>query len=471
MTTPFPAAHPGPTRALAKFISELEPEQIPGSTRAVAAKAFVDAVGCGLFGLLTPWAQIVQGFALEQGGPRESSLWASGGRKVSAMNAALAVGTALHSFEVDDHNGGGKTHPGAAIIPAAFALGEREGISGAKLLTALTAGYETMIRVSLAVNPVASRMRGWHLTGTCGTFGAAAAASVILGLDAETTASALGLAGTQSAGLYAFSADGAMSKRLHSGLAAESGIRAALLAARGFHGPRLVLEAEDGGFLAATSDDICIEEVTRGLGREWRTDGVIFKRYACCGSNHASIDAALAIMAEEKLQPGDIDYVVTGVSRTVETQCGFVYQPTTVLNAQMSQRYNIAVAILDQQAYVEQFSDARIRDPQVCELVSRVRVEIDPEMEAVYPRLYAGKVTIVTKGGACITKRVDHPKGTPENPLSEEDIEQKFLSLAGAAIGRKQSSLLLAGVKRALEADTIATLARRLGRCHITGHL
>ena len=377
MTAPFPAAHPGPTRILAKFISEIEFERIPDATRATVAKAFVDAVGCGLFGLLTPWAQIVQGFALEQGGPRESSLWAGGGRRVSAMNAALAVGTALHSFEVDDHNGGGKTHPGAAIIPAAFALGEREGISGAKLLTALTAGYETMIRVSLAVNPVASRMRGWHLTGTCGTFGAAAAASVILGLDAETTASALGLAGTQSAGLYAFSADGAMTKRLHSGLAAESGIRAALLAARGFHGPRLVLEAEDGGFLAATSDDIRIAEVTAGLGDEWRTDGVIFKRYACCGSNHASIDAVLAIMAEERLQPGDIDHVVTGVSRSVETQCGFVYQPTTVLNAQMSQRYNIAVAILDQQAYVEQFSEERIKDPEVCELASRVRVEID----------------------------------------------------------------------------------------------
>lgn len=471
MAQPFPVTHPGPTRALAKFISELKAEHIPDSTRAIVAKAFIDAIGCGLFGLLTPWAQMVQGFALEQRGPQESSIWAGGGRKVSAMNAALAAGTALHSFEVDDHNGGGKIHPGAAIIPAAFALGEREAISGAKLLTAITAGYETMIRVSLAVNPVSSRMRGWHLTGTCGTFGAAAAASVILGLDAETTASALGLAGTQSSGLYAFSADGAMTKRLHSGLAAESGIRSALLAARGFHGPRFVLEAEDGGFLAATSDDVRIAEVTAALGHEWRTDGVIFKRYACCGSNHASIDAAMEIMADENLQPGDIDHVVTGVSRTVETQCGFAYQPTTVLNAQMSQRYNIAVAILDKQAYVEQFTEERIKEPQVCELASRVRVEIDPEMEAVYPRLYAGKVTVVTKGGKRITKRVDYSKGTPENPLNKEDIERKFLSLAGAAIGREQAESLLIDVNRTLDAETIAPLAGRLGRCRITGRL
>jgi len=468
---PFPVTHPGATRALAKFIAELEPGNIPGATRTIVAKALVDAIGCGLYGLLTPWAQIVHGFALEQGGPQESTLWAGGGRKISAMNAALAAGTALHSFEVDDHNGGGKIHPGAAVIPAAFALGEREGIDGAKLLAAITAGYETMIRVSLAANPVSSRMRGWHLTGTCGTFGAAAAASVILGLDTETTASALGLAGTQSAGLYAFSADGAMTKRLHSGLAAESGIRAALLAARGFHGPRLVLEAEDGGFLAATSDDMRIAEVTERLGHEWRTDGVIFKRYACCGSNHSSIDAAMAIMAEEQLQPGDIDHVITGVSRTVETQCGFVYQPTTVLNAQMSQRYNVAVAILDKQAYVEQFTEARIKEPDVCELASRVRVEIDPEMEAVYPRLYAGKVTVVTKAGRRITKRVDYSKGAPENPLSEEDIERKFLSLAGAAIGRAQSESLLVEVNRTLDAETIAPLAGSLGRCRITGRL
>src|SRR3990172_6803886 len=375
MAQPFPITHLGATRALAKFIAELEPGNIPGATRTIVAKALGAAIGCGLYVVLTPWAQIVHGFALEQGGPQESTLWAGGGRKISTMNAALAAGTALHSFEVDDHNGGGKIPPGAAVIPAAFTLGEREAISGEKLLAAITAGYETMIRVSLAANPVSSRMRGWHLTGTCGTFGAAAAASVILGLDAETTASALGLAGTQSAGLYAFSADGAMTKRLHSGLAAESGIRAALLAARGFHGPRLVLEAEDGGFLAATSDDMRIAEVTERLGHEWRTDGVIFKRYACCGSNHSSIDAAMAIMAEEQLQPVHIHHIITGVSRTVETQCGFVYQPTTVLNAQMSQRYNVAVAILDKQAYVEQFTEARIKEPQVCELASRVRVE------------------------------------------------------------------------------------------------
>ena len=463
------AAHQGTTLTLAKFIAELKREDIPESTRSVAVKALIDGIGCGLYGLLTPWAQLIHQFALEQGGREESSLWAAGGQKVSAMNAALAAGTAVHSFEVDDHCRA-KTHPGAPIIPAALALGEPEGISGAKLLTAITAGYETMIRICLAANPGVVRMRGWHSTGTGGTFGAAAAASVILGLDAETTASALGLAGTQSAGLYAFSADGAMSKRLHPGRAAESGIMAALLAARGFHGPRYVLEAQDGGFLGAFSDEAHIEEVTDGLGSEWRTDGVCFKPYACCGSNHSAIDATLAIMAEQKLEPRDVDHVVTGVSRIVETQTGYVYRPTTVLNAQMSQRYNIAVAMLDRQAYLEQFTEERIKEREVCELASRVKVEIDPEMEAVYPKLYAGKVTVATRDGQRFTKRVDYSKGMPENPMDKTDIGRKFLSLAGAAVRRDRAAALLAEIHRTVEAQTIVPLVQALGRCRLSQH-
>jgi len=232
----------GPTQQLADFISGVSRAGVPASVRAVLQDAVVDAVGCGLFGLTTEACGIVQAYAAEQGGPPEATLWASGGCKVSAANAALATGTAIHGFDFDDHHRS-KIHPGAAVLPVALALGEQHNINGTTFLAALAAGYETMARVSLAANPNAARMRGWHLTGTTGTFGAAAAASVILGFDPATTASALGLAGTQSAGLWAFNADGAMSKRLHPGRAAQSGVMAAALAGRGFQGPRFILEA------------------------------------------------------------------------------------------------------------------------------------------------------------------------------------------------------------------------------------
>ena len=457
---------PGVTRALAAFVAQIDAAQIPAHTRSIMHNALIDAVGSGIYGAGLPWGRLIQEFALEQGGPAEAVVWGSKGKLISAMNAALATGTSIHGIEYDDHSRA-KIHPGAVVVAAALALGQRERISGKRLLEAITAGYETMIRVSLAANPGAARMRGWHLTGTCGTFGAAAAASVILGLDAETTASALGLAGTQSAGLWAFNADGAMSKRLHPGKAAHDGIMSALLAARGFHGPRFILETDDGGFLAAMSDEMRIDEVMKDIGTAWRADGVCFKPYACCGSNHSSIDAVMAIMDEQKLKPEDIDYIVAGVSKVVNTQTGFVYRPSTVLNAQMSLRYNIAVAIMDRKAYLEQFSEERIKEPQVCNLASRVRVEIDADMDAVYPELYAGKVTIVTKDGKRHTKRVDYSKGMPENAMHRAELEDKFISLAGLAIGQPAARQVLATLATAFDAPHISGLCEQLGNLDI----
>jgi 2-methylcitrate dehydratase PrpD len=456
----------GATAALAEFVSGVRARPVPASVRQVLQAAVVDAVGCGLFGLTTPAARIVQEFAREQGGPPEATLWASSGARVSSANAALAIGTAIHAFDFDDHHRA-KIHPGAAVLPAVLALGEPRRIDGATALSALAAGYETMIRVSLAANPSSSRMRGWHLTGTCGTFGAAAAAAVILGLDAWDTAGALGLAGTQSAGLWAFNADGAMSKRLHPGRAAQSGIFAALLAAKGFQGPRQILETADGGFLTATSDDVRIAEAARELGDVWRTEAVCFKPYACCGSNHSCVDAALGLMAEHGFTAGQVRSVVVGISRVVERQTGFVYRPTTVLNAQMSLRFNVAVALVDRQALIEQFTDARAADPVVCDLASRVEVEIDPEMDAIYPGRYAGIVTIVLEDGRQFRRRVDDPKGMPENRMSREDLDAKFLSLAEAAVGSDAAGRMLDAATKLFDAPDIGAFTREIGALRI----
>ena len=452
----------GPTQQLADFVSGLRSAGVPDAVRAVLQDAVVDAVGCGLFGLTTQACSIVQAYAAEQAGPPEATLWASGECKVSAANAALAAGTAIHGFDFDDHHRS-KIHPGAAVLPVALALGEQHDIGGATFLAALAAGYETMARVSLAANPNAARMRGWHLTGTTGTFGAAAAASVILGFDPATTASALGLAGTQSAGLWAFNADGAMSKRLHPGRAAQSGIIAAALAGRGFQGPRFILEAKDGGFLAAMSDEPRPEEICRELGRAWRTEDVCFKPYACCGSNHASVDAAIALMKEYEFGAADVARVKVAISRVVEKQTGFPYRQSTVLNAQMSIRYNVAVALLDGTALIEQFTPERIAAADVNELTSRVDVEVTPEMDAVYPERYAGVVTIRLRDGREVRKRVDFSKGMPENKISAEGLQQKFRSLAATAVGPEAADSLFDSLKGVFECDSIAKVSRAVG--------
>jgi 2-methylcitrate dehydratase PrpD len=452
----------GVTAALARFIATLNSGDVPAATREVLAKAVVDGVGCGLHGLTLPWSQALRGFALEQGGPAQASVWLAGGQRVSAGNAALAMGASIHAFDFDDHHNA-KIHATAAVLPAALALGEHLHIDGPTLLRALAAGYETMIRVSLAANPGAARMRGWHLTGTCGTFGAAAAASVILGFDAATTASALGLAGTQSAGLWAFNADGAMSKRLHPGRSAQAGVTAALLAARGFEGPRFILEAEDGGFLAAMSDESQPAEIVRELGEVWRIDRLCFKRHSCCGSNHSCIDAALLAMAESGLGVDEIERIELGISRVVERQTGFAYSPGSVLNAQMSIRYDVAVAMLDGEAVLAQFTPERLHDPRIANLIERIEVKVDPEMDAVYPRLYAGIVTLVGRDGRRVTRRVDHPKGMPENPISMAEIERKFRSLGAAALSGAGTEAALAAVSRLFEATDIAPACAMLG--------
>lgn len=452
----------GLTASLAAFVAEVPRRGVPDNVRIVLQAAVIDAIGCGLFGLTTEAARIVHAFAREQGGPAEATLWASGGARISAGNAALLGGTAIHGFDFDDHHRA-KLHLSAAILPAALALAERENTSGATLHAALAAGYEAMARISLAANPNAARMRGWHLTGTCGTFGAAAAASVILGFDAATTASALGLAGTQSAGLWAFNADGAMSKRLHPGNAARSGITAALLAQKGFQGPRKILEAEDGGFLAAMSDETRPGEITRDLGKVWRAEAVCFKPYSCCGSNHASIDATLELMAEHHFSAADVRSVRIGISRVVERQTGFPYTPSTVLNAQMSIRQNVAVALLDSAALIEQFTPQRIADPVLNELITRVEVEIDPEMDAVYPERYAGIVTIDLLDGRRLRKRVDYSKGMPENRMSPAELNAKFRSLAAASVGDEAAEELLAYLVKIFDASDNTAFMRRLG--------
>lgn len=448
--------HKGITIELAGFIASLKGDAIPATTRAVLAKAVVDAIGCGLYGLTTPWGRTMREFAAEQGGPPEAGLW-GGDTRVSAGFSVLASGTAIHSFDFDDHSRA-KIHPGAIVVPVALALGERMQSSGSRILAAVAAGYETMNRVSQAANPGRARMRGWHLTGTCGTFAAAATAAVLLGLDPETTASALGLAGTQSAGLWAFTTDGSMSKRMHPGRAAQDGITAALLAARGFEGPRYILEAEDGGFLFAMSDSPRPGQIVEGLGQRWHSDETCFKPHACCGSNHACVDAAISLVQEHALSADDIEEVIAGIPSVVETQTGFDYQADSVLNAQMSLRYNIAVGIFDQQAYLEQFTPERIVEARTVALARKVVIEVDPEIDAAYPSVYGGRVTLVARDGRRFSRRVDYSRGMPENPMAHQEIERKFMSLASVAVGAERAAEILVLANNVFAADSVAPL-------------
>jgi 2-methylcitrate dehydratase PrpD len=422
-------AVPAATRAVAEWVSALRYEALPERTREVVRCAILDTLGCGVYGYNTPWAKMLLQWARAGGARAEATVWGDATRTLRAADAALVNGTAAHAFELDDYHNA-KLHPGAVVIPAAIAVAEKLGSDGKMLVTAIAAGYEVMIRSSLALNPSAARLRGWHLTGVCGPFGAAAACAVLMGLDTERTAWALGLAGTQGSGLWAFNADGAMSKRLHAGKAAHSGVLAAELAEIGFTGPTKIYEFEDGGVLKAFSDASDPAPLTAELGSVWRLDAISIKPYSCCGSTHSYVDAALALRRQLGA-PWDAQRPVkVGLSKVVDVQCGFDYAPTNALNAQMSVRYIVAAALMDGQALPPQFSDTRIADPDLVALAERLELVHDPKLDELYPKNFAGWVS-AQSNGEWVRADVLDPSGSPAAPIDARGITDKFRGING----------------------------------------
>jgi 2-methylcitrate dehydratase PrpD len=445
---------PGPTRELANWVAGLRYADLPQRTREVVRILLLDSVGCGIYGYATPWAKMLLQWAKAGAAAKgEATVWGETAPSLRASDAALVNGTAVHAFELDDYHQA-KLHPGAVVIPAAVAMAEKLGASGEQLVTAIAAGYEVMIRSSLALNPSAARLRGWHLTGVCGPFGAAAACASLLKLNEEQTAWALGLAGTQGSGLWAFNADGTMSKRFHAGRAAQSGVMAAELAALGFTGPTQIYEFHDGGVLKAFSDASDPAPLTRDLGKVFHLDATSIKPYSCCGSAHSYVDAALELRRRLGTAWDARRPVRLGMAKVVQVQCGFDYAPSSSLNAQMSLRYIVAAALTEGHALPPQFSDAKIADPALTALAGRIQCEHDPALDHLYPARFAAWVAAEDKGEWVRVDVLD-PLGSPANPVDAQGVVEKFRGInpqlpaddiAGAAfdIERRSVKQLLA---------------------------
>jgi 2-methylcitrate dehydratase PrpD len=414
----------GATMQLARWVSALTYSELPDRTKNAVRLALLDTLGCGVYGYETPWTRILLQWVQAGSANGRSRAWSELQPGLRAADAALVNGTASHAFELDDYHNA-KLHPGAVVIPAVLALAEELDASGERIVTAIAAGYEVMIRSSLALNPSAARLRGWHLTGVCGPLGAAAASAVLLGLDAERTAWALGLAGTQGAGLWAFNADGAMSKRLHAGKAAHSGVLAAELAASGFTGPTQIYEAKDGGFLTAYSDASNVAPLTQDLGKIYHLDAVSTKLYSCCGSTHAYIDAALELRRRLGNTWDPARPTRVGTSKVVEVQCGFDYMPSTVLNAQMSLRYVLAAALMDGQVLPTQFTEEKMNAPALGTLAASLELEDDPALDKLYPVHFAGWVAAKVNDDWMRVDILD-PTGSTAAPVDVEALSRKF---------------------------------------------
>ena len=447
-----------PTRELANWVASLTCDDLPQRTREVVRIALIDTLGAGVHGHHTPWAKAVLEWA-RRGAPSkgEARVWGEAKPSLRAADAALANGTAAHAFELDDYHNA-KLHPGAVVIPAAIAVAEKLNSKGSELVTAIAAGYEVMIRTSLAMNPSATRLRGFHLTGVCGPFGAAAACASLMKLNAEQTAWAIGLGGTQGAGLWAFNADGAMSKRLHAGKAAHSGVLGAELAQLGYSGPTQIYEFHDGGALKAFSDASDPAPLTQGLGSVYHLDQTSIKPYSCCGSVHSYIDAALALRKKLGTPWNARLPVRVGTAKVVDVQCGFDYSPSTALNAQMSLRYCVAAALTDGQVLPAQFADAKLSDPKITALARQIELVPDPALDKLYPKDFPGWVAAEVNGK---WERVDvmNPIGSVHAPIDAAGVTEKF-----RGINPQLDADAVAAVALAIEEHTVRELLGLLVR-------
>lgn len=459
---PTTEAKEAPTLALAEFASRLHLGDLPEHTVDRVRACTLDTIGCVIFGSTLPWSQTVNEWVRRQGGIAQASLWTTDFRGPIA-NVALGLGTMAHAFDIDDYHNA-KLHPGAVVVPAAVAVAEARDLGGDRLLAAVAAGYEVMIRTSLAANPGPARMRGWHLTGVCGTLGAAAAAANLLDLDVSATASALGMAGTQSAGLWAFTADGSASKRFHAGRSAQSGVLAAELAELGYWGPRRILEAEDGGLLSALSPSPRLEPLVEGLGSRFHAGDTAIKPYSACGSLHSAIDAVLGLARQHALKPEEVEQIVLRTSSVVAQQCGFAFRPHSALQGQMSAQYVLAVSLADGQCLPPQFAEERMHDPDLLSLAGRVRVVQDPEIEAEYPGKFSAIVEIVLADGRRVGTKVDHPKGSAALPLSGSEVREKFVALSRRVYPEGRLAAIADRVERLEALSSVRELTGLLGR-------
>lgn len=436
------------SQKLAGFITNLRSDRLSADVIEMAKLCVLDWLASAIVGGTTRPIEMFVEVARGLGGTPQATVIPDGS-KTSCHLAALVNAASSHVVEMDDLHKPSVLHPAAPVIPAALAVAERDGIAGPEFLTAIVAGYEVAIRAGEALGP--SHYNFWHTTATCGVFGAAAATGRLLRLTPEQIVWALGSAGTQSAGLWEFLVEGAMSKHLHLGKAAADGLLAALLAEQGLTAASQIFEGEKGLALA-TSAAPELARLTEGLGtRPFRILQNSFKAHAACYHIHSSIDAALALKTRLNAKPTEIKKITVRAYSAALDLLEKV-EPATPYAAKFSIPYCIATALLHGRVGLDDFTPEGIRNPAVRQLMSTVVLQKDPDLDRVYPNKWPAVVTIETTQGIRHEARVDFPKGDPKNPMTPEELIAKFHALTIHILPEPSRSLL---IERCLTLDKL----------------
>lgn len=385
--------------------------------------------------------------------------------RYTAAGAALINGALAHSLDFDDTHARGSIHASAPIVPAALAAAEEAGVSGARAIAAIVAGYEIQIRLSMALGPSDHYERGFHPTATCGAFGAAAAVGNVMGLDAGQIESAFGICLSQAAGSMQFLADGAWTKRSHVGNAAMTGLIAATLAAEGYRGPAQAFEGK-AGFLASHAPNPDPAKAVAGLGETWETMQIAVKPYPSCRYGHAAMDAIIGLRKQHDLRPEDVQEIEVGLPETgwsiVADPLADKQDPQGIVDGQFSAPFVVAAALMNGGLVWDDYAPLLAND-NARALYRKVRPVVDPRAEAEYPANLAATVKVTTSAGT-FEDFVAVPKGEPDNFLTEAELRTKFDGLVGPYLEPAARTAFADGLLAFEKADDVSAVLRLSAR-------
>lgn len=452
------------TDTLAKYVTDMSYDSIPEEVRRVSRRALIDTIGCALAGTAEPAAKIAAQIAREDGGnPRATVIGARAGAKpplrVPAPQAALVNAIAGHALDYDDVNPMG--HPSVPVCFTALAAAEDADASGRDLLAAYVTGVEIETKVNRAFSET-HYLHGWHSTNTLGVLGAAAAAAKIYKLDAKQTALAFGMAASQACGLR--QNFGTMTKPYHPGHASWAGLNSARLARAGFTADAAIFDAQLGYFkifaAGAYDQNRAIAEMDH-----WSltSPGLSVKKYPCCYCTHASLDAALAMKSRFSIDPNEVTAIRAEVSPFFLSPL-IHHRPRTGLEGKFSLEYTVAAALLDGKIRLATFTDEMVNRRGAQRLIEMVTPAAHGVKGGEGTRATFARLTVELKGGRKLVEEVPEPRGTAANPLSDEELAEKFRDCWGfAGMDPSGAGHVLEMLSQVDRTDKLDQLAAALG--------
>jgi 2-methylcitrate dehydratase PrpD len=445
------------TAKLAKLVTDLKYANIPPKALETVKVALRDCLGVALAGSKEEDARICAQVARQEQAKEETTVIGQG-FKTSALNAALANGTAVHAMDFD-HSFTLMGQPTAPIIPASFSLAEALGASGRQLIEAYAAGFEVTARLvhALAESP----HDGWHAPSTLGSFGAAAACAKLLGLNSTQIEMALGITASMASGIVANF--GTMTKPLHVGLGARNGVLAAKLAAGGFTANNKAIESGFGLFKVLHPNAPVRETAIEASGQSWAllNDGIRIKPYPCGGLTHQVIDSILEFRAKQGLTPDMVERVDVDVVKHTFERIVFKV-PQTSIQGKFCMPYLVARALIDGKVSLHAFTDVAVRDPNVLKLAEKVQMNLDNNLKKTDPAGRPCRVTVRLKNGQVLCREAQHAKGGPEFPMTEEELRGKFTECARQALSADGAERALAGIESLESLNDVRSLAEIL---------